>query len=525
MAISQLWNKYLWEDLGFTTLLFHEYSFFLSIFLLLFTILFLLFIHNKSSHGKLNLPPSPRRLPIIGNLHQLGKFPHRSLRALSEKYGPLMLLNLGQVPTLVVSSPDLVAEIVNTHDVIFSSRPKTTATEVLFYGNNDVAFAPYGEYWRQMRKICVVELLSLKRVQSFQFVREEETEVLLHQVRKACLYGETTINLSQMLSDASNNIISRCILGQSYRAEDGSLSKLGELSKRVMVELIAFSVGDFFPSLKWVDFVRGFLARLGSTFRELDAFNNCLVQEHKTMKIAPNHDGSEIKDFVEVLLRLQEDRKLDFELTQDQLKAILQDLFIAGIETSSTVMEWLMAELLRHPRVMKKAQEEIRRVVGEKEKVDVNDINQMYYLKNVVKETMRLHPPAPLLAPRETTARVQLGGYDIPAKTRVLINAWAIQRHADFWERPDEFIPERFENNPMDLNSQDFKLIPFGFGRRRCPGLAFGISGIEYLIANILYWFDWKLPNDAENMDMTEVCGMSVFKKFPLHVVPIRYSP
>ncbi|GMN52133.1 hypothetical protein TIFTF001_021283 [Ficus carica] len=206
----------------------------------------------------------------------------------------------------------------------------------------------------------------------------------------------------------------------------------------------------------------------------------------------------------------------------------LQDLFIAGVETTSTTMEWLMTELLRYPRVMKKAQEEIRRVVGEKGKVDMNDINQMDYLKNVVKEAMRLHPPAALLVPRETTTRVQLGGYDIPAKTRVIINAWAIHRHPDFWERPEEFIPERFENNPIHLNGPDFKLIPLGFGRRRCPGLAFGISSIEYLIANILYWFDWKLPHEAgsvENMDMTEAFGMTICKKFPLHVVPIPYSP
>ncbi|GMN69083.1 hypothetical protein TIFTF001_038130 [Ficus carica] len=323
MAISQLWKNYLWEDQGFTTLLFHEYPFFLSVPLLLLS-LYLLYIRNKSSRGKLNLPPSPQRLPIIGNLHQLGKFPHRSLRALSEKYGPLMLLNLGQVPTVIVSSPDLVAEIVNTHDVVFSSRPKTTATEVLLYGNNDVAFATYGEYWRQMRRICVVELLSLKRVQSFQFVMEEEAEVMVHAIRKACLSDETTINLSQMLSDASNNIVSRCILGQSYKAEDGSLSKVGELLKIVSEELIAFSVGDFFPSLKWVDVLRGFVARLRSTFRELDAFNNRLVQEHKTTKIAPNYVGSEMKDFVDVLLSLQEDRKLGFELTHDQLKAIIQ---------------------------------------------------------------------------------------------------------------------------------------------------------------------------------------------------------
>ncbi|GMN70436.1 hypothetical protein TIFTF001_039479 [Ficus carica] len=437
-----------------------------------------------------------------------------------------MFLNLGQVPTLVVSSPDLVTEIVNTHDVVFSSRPKTTATEILFYGNNNIGFAPYGEYWRQARRICVTELLSLKRVQSFQFVREEEVEVLVDRVRKASLGEETTINLSQMLIEASNNIMSRCILGQSYKAEDGSISKVGELSKRLSEELMAFCVGDFFPSLKWVDVLRGFVARLRSTFRELDAFNNRLVQEHKTMKSSPNYDGSEMKDFVEVLLRLQEDGKLDFELTQDQLKlSYRHDMFTAGIETSSTVLEWLMAELLQHPRVMKKAQEEIRRVVGEKAKLDVNDLNQMQYLKNVVKETMRLHSPLPLLAPRETTARVQMRGYDIPAKTMVLINAWAIQRHPDLWERPEEFVPERFENNLIDLSSQDFQLLPFGVGRRRCPGLAFGIASVEYLVASLLYWFDWKLPHGVENMDMSEVYGITVHKKFPIHVVPTPYSP
>ncbi|GMN66141.1 hypothetical protein TIFTF001_035207 [Ficus carica] len=281
MAISQLWKKYLWEDLDLTTLLSQDFPFFLFVLLLLLS-LFFLFIQNKSSHQKLNLPPTPPRLPIIRNLHQLGKFPHRSLRALSEKYGPLMLLKLGQVPTLVISSPDLVAEIVNTQDVVFSNRPKTTATE---------------------------------------FVREEEAEELVKRVRKANIDDETTINLSQMLIEASNNIVSRCILGQSYKAEDGSISRMGKLSKRVVVELMAFCVGDFFPSLKWVDVVRGFKARLRLTFRELDAFNNRLVQEHKTMKSSSNY---EMKDFVDVLLGLQEDHKLDFELSQDQLKATIQ---------------------------------------------------------------------------------------------------------------------------------------------------------------------------------------------------------
>ena len=204
-------------------------------------------------------------------------------------------------------------------------------------------------------------------------------------------------------------------------------------------------------------------------------------------------------------------------------------MFTAGIETTSTVSERLMAELVRKPRVMKKAQEEVRRVVGQKEKVGMDDINQMDYLKCAVKENLRLHPPAPLLAPRETTANVEIGGYHVPVKTTVLINAWAIHRHPSLWDKPEEFIPERFENTPVDFNVQDFHFVPFGFGRRRCPGLAFEIFSVEHLIANLLYWIDWKLPNGVgilpEDLDMCEVYGITVHKKVPLEILPTLYCP
>ncbi|PON55746.1 Cytochrome P450, E-class, group I, partial [Parasponia andersonii] len=308
-------NNYLWElD-----------PFFLCLYLLPLLLLLLFFLRNKSwSKSQLNLPPSPPSFPIIGNLHQLAKDPHRSLRSLSEKYGPLMLLNLGQVPTLVVSSPDLVGEIVNTNDVVFSGRPKTTATEILFYGHKNLLFAPYGEYWRQARKICVVELLSLKRVQSFQMVREQEVNALVNEIRKeGCVNGSRPINLSKMLIEASNRLMSRCVLGHSYKAEDGSIRRLGELSNDMAMQLMAFGFGDFFPCLRWIDVLRGFVGRLRSTFRDFDAFNDQVVCEHKTARKV-GHDGSEVEDLVDVLLRLQHDSMLDFELTQDHIKAILQ---------------------------------------------------------------------------------------------------------------------------------------------------------------------------------------------------------
>ncbi|XP_062114932.1 phenylacetaldehyde oxime monooxygenase CYP71AN24-like [Humulus lupulus] len=487
--------------------------------------LFILFTRFRS-RAKFNLPPSPPSLPVIGNLHLLGSHPHRSLRQLSTKYGPLMLLKLGQVPTLVVSSSEMVKEIVKKHDVVFSDRPKTSAAEIFLYGCQDVGFAPYGEYWRQVRKVCVLELLSLKRVQQFHFVREEETDLLVNRIRKGCKDG-ACINLSELLVLTSNNIVSRCILGQSFEEENGQ-SKFGELTRKVMEDFAAFSVADFFPSkyLRWIDVVTGFTGRLTRRFKALDTFFEQLVQEHKEV-LNSDHSESGRKDFAGILLGLQKDGMLDFDLTGENIKAILMDMFVGASDTTSTALEWLMAELVKNPRVMKKVQEEVRRVVGSKSKIDMNDINQMGYLKCVIKENLRLHPPLPFLVPRQTLSNVKLGGYDIHVKTRVFINVWAIQRDPSEWDKPDEFRPERFENNPIDFKlGQDFQLVPFGVGRRGCPAVAFGTISVEYVSAHLLYWFDWTLHSSdggavlAEELDMSEDYGLTVHKSTPLQLVP-----
>ena len=199
---------------------------------------------------------------------------------------------------------------------------------------------------------------------------------------------------------------------------------------------------------------------------------------------------------------------------------------MAGTDTSSTGMEWLMAELVKNPRVMKKVQEEVRKVVGKKSKIDLEDINQMSYFKCVIKENLRLHPPAALSIPRETSKSVEMGGYHIPAKAQVFVNAWAIQRDPSLWDCPEEFMPERLENSSVDFKGQNFDIIPFGIGRRGCPGMAFGVASTEYVIVNLLYWFDWKLPGGAlaKDLDMTEAHGITVPKKVPFHLLPIPYS-
>jgi cytochrome P450 len=202
-------------------------------------------------------------------------------------------------------------------------------------------------------------------------------------------------------------------------------------------------------------------------------------------------------------------------------------MLVGGSDTTSTTLEWLMAELIKNPNIIKRAQEEVRKVVGQKSKIDANDINQMDYLKCILKETLRLHPPVPLSLPRETSANVKFRGYDILPKIRVFINLWAIQMDPTVLERPEEFLSERFKVNPVDFKGQDFEFIPFGGGRRGCPRLTFGITSVEYAIANILCWFDWRLPSVSvhrEHLDMSEVAGLTVTKKVHFHLVPILHS-
>ncbi|XP_054813221.1 cytochrome P450 71A1-like [Prosopis cineraria] len=491
---------------------------------LIFTLIAFKLIRTRTN--KSNLPPSPPKLPIIGNLHRLGKLPHRSFQSLSKKFGPLMLLHLGQTPTLVVSSADLAREMAKTNnDIVFSDRPSNTASRILFYGHNkDLSFAPYGQEWRQRRKISVLELLSTKRVRSYHSIREEEVSELVRKIqeaRKSCV----SVNLTLFLVESSNNVVSRCIFGHKDEADDldgkSSTKSFGEIVKKVTHHFGEFSFGDFFPSLWWMDFITGLVPRMKSTFKELDAFMNQVVAEHKY-----GTRNNENKDIVDILLQLQHDARDDDDLglSLDSIKAILLDLFAGGSETTSTTLEWAMAELMRHPEKMKKAQEEVRTVVEKKKKnksrIDEDDVSQMSYLKCVVKETLRLHNP-PALITRETNSTVKLGGYDIPPQTMVTVNAWAIQRDHDQWERPEEFVPERFENSKVDFKGQNFQFIPFGFGRRGCPGLLFGVASIEYTLSNLLYWFDWKLPE--EDIDMSETIGLTVNKKLPLHLQPVPY--
>lgn len=204
-----------------------------------------------------------------------------------------------------------------------------------------------------------------------------------------------------------------------------------------------------------------------------------------------------------------------------------QDLFLAPIDTGSATLVWAMTELIKNKRVMKKVQAEVRQVMGTKQKVEESDLEKLKYFKLVVKETLRLHPPVPLLLPREAMKHFKVGGYNVLPKTKIFVNAWAINRDPTAWDSPLEFYPERFENNDVDYKGQHYHYIPFGAGRRMCPGMTMGIATVDYTLATLLNFFDWDLPAGMkpDDIKMDEKVGLTIHKVKPLYLVPTKYQP
>ncbi|PPS02959.1 hypothetical protein GOBAR_AA17697 [Gossypium barbadense] len=426
---------------------------------------FKLQMRSNINESPKSLPPAPWKLPILGHLHLLMfSLPCHRLTELAKKHGSLMHLQLGELSHLVVSSPETAKEVMKTHDTNFANRPFLLVAEIILYNFLDIGFAPYGGHWRQLRKVCTLELLSTKREQSFRSIREEQVGSLIRS-----LFSNTRleINLGEMLCNLSYNIILRTAFAKRCKLQYETFIPF--LNVRVVCyELL----------------VCGRRAKFERFHHDLDAMLQSIIEECRSSKANPKDSNDVTDDLVDVLLNLQDHGGLEFPLTTNNIKAVILDMLIVGTETSSAAVEWAMSEMIKNPKILEKAK-------------------------------------------AESMERCEINGYEIPAKTKVIVNAWAIGRDSNYWNEAESFNLERFINSSVDYKGTNFEFIPFGAGRRRCPGMSYGMATVELSLAQLLYHFDWKLPNRMKNedLDMTKAFGASGRRKRDLYLIPIPYHP
>ncbi|XP_019426839.1 PREDICTED: flavonoid 3',5'-hydroxylase 1-like [Lupinus angustifolius] len=478
----------------------------ISIFIFLITYLYF-------NHHRRKLPPGPRGWPVLGALPLMGTMPHVALSNLAKKYGPVMYLKMGTNYDLVVAStPDAARSFLKTLDLNFSNRPTNAASTHLAYGSNDMVFAEYGPRWKLLRKLSNLHMLGGKALDDWAQVREEEMSHMLDAMNDCSKKGEPVV-VAEMLTYAMANMIGQVILSRRVFETKGSESNE---FKDMVVELMTiagyFNIGDFIPFFSWLD-LHGIERKMKKLHIKFDKLLTRMIEEHG----ASSHNRNDKPDFLDVIMAYHSENSEG--LTLPNIKALLLNLFTAGTDTSSSIIEWALSEMLKNPIIFKKAHEEMDQLIGKQRRLKESDLSMLPYLQAICKETYRLHPSTPLNLPRVSSQPCQVNGYHIPKNTRLSVNIWAIGRDPNVWENPLEFNPERFlsgKNAKIDPRGNDFELIPFGSGRRICAGTRMGVVMVQYILGTLIHSFEWKLPNDLAELNMEEAFGLALQKKVPL---------
>ncbi|KAK9083885.1 hypothetical protein Scep_030356 [Stephania cephalantha] len=472
-------------------------AFLLCFIMLALTTLYIFKIITKNSHqqGSLRLPPGPPRVPIFGNLLQLGPLPHRDLASFCSKYGPLVYLRLGGVDAITTDDPEIIREILFKQDDIFASRPKTVAAIHLAYGCRDVALAPLGSHWKRMRRICMEHLLSTKRLELFVNHRVDEANHLVRDVWKR-IHVSKLVNLREVLGAFSMNNVTRMLLGKQYfgvgSAGPEEAMEFMNITHELFWLLGLIYLGDYLPIWRWID-PFGCEKKMRDVEKRVDKFHKKIIEEHRKVRNDQNGDEKGEMDFVDILLSLPgEDGKEHMD--DVEIKALIQDMIAAATDTSAVTNEWAMAEVIKHPRVLRRIQEELDEVVG-------------------------LH--------RMSTKPTIINGYYIPGGTRVFINTYGLGRNRRVWDNVEEFLPERHlvavtgsgTRERVEIShGADFKILPFSAGKRKCPGAPLGVAFVLTALARLFHCFDWAPPREGINTE--EVYGMTMPKAKPLVVWP-----
>ncbi|RWR77266.1 cytochrome P450 82C4-like protein [Cinnamomum micranthum f. kanehirae] len=483
---------------------------------------------NESTNGK--QPPQPAgALPVIGHLHQLGggKLIFRVLGAMADKLGPVFMLRLGVNRVVVVSTWEAAKECFTTNDQALAGRPTNATGKYLGYDYAFLGFSSYGPYWRELRKIATIELLSNRQLELLKHVRASEVNTSMKELHNAWARNgnrPVKVEMKQQLKDVIFNIVVMMIAGKRYfgsniRGDEGEARRFQKAIGELFYLGGIFLLSDSLPFLKWFD-LGGYESAMKKAAKEMDSIMASWLEEHRRMRLSGVVEGRE--DFMHVMLSTLEGAKLSADYDQDTiLKVLPLNLITAGTDTTSVTMTWALSLLLNNPNVLKKAQEELDTQVGKERNVDESDLKKLVYLQAIIKETLRLYPPGPLSVPHRAIESCYINGYYVPAGTWLISNLWKIQRDPRKWSDPEEYRPERFLTTQADLDfrGQHFEFIPFGSGRRSCPGISMAAQVMHLTLARLLHGFDLVTPF-GEPVDMSDQgLGLTMPKEGPLEVL------
>ncbi|GMH29631.1 hypothetical protein Nepgr_031474 [Nepenthes gracilis] len=504
---------------------------FATLFALLVSLCCVIWSRIRSSNPKRQPPEPTGSWPLIGHLRLLlasSSLPHIALANLADKYGPIFQLKFGMHPVLVVSNWKLAKECLAKNDKVFVNRPRTLAVEQLGYNSAMFGFSPYGPYWRELRKIVIVNLLSNHKLEQLKHVRIFEVRVAvkalhdkLRQTSKDVTSDGILVELKQWIGNINFNAIVRLIAGKSlwefYKGEEYNLC---QIAIRAFTELSgAFTVSDALPFLRWLD-VGGYEKNMKRIAKQLDSILQGWLEEHKRFHSSEKENGQH--DFIDTMLdipHIAQQKPSGFE-SNTVIKATCLSMIFGGTDTTTSTLIWAVSLLLNNRHVLKKALDEFDTIVGKERLVNDSDMENLVYLQAIIKETMRLYPAAPLSGPREAISDCNISGYHVRAGTRLCINIHKIHRDPHVWSDPCEFRPERFltTHKHVDVRGQNFELIPFGSGKRICPGISFSLQIMMFTLANLLQAFEIMTLSNKQ-VDLTERFGLTSMKDTPLEVI------
>ncbi|GAB2224576.1 hypothetical protein Droror1_Dr00005338 [Drosera rotundifolia] len=479
---------------------------------------YILCLLRRSRLGSKKLPPGPFPLPVFGNVLDHIVNPHQSLAKLSKVYGPVVTVQLGSLNTVVISSVAMAKQVLQKHDLSFSTRNPWVAVSVLDHHKSSVAFLPPESHWRSLRRVSKTYIFANSKLDASRDLRRKKVEQLVSYVKK-CSETCTVIGVRDTAVTTSLNLMTNTFFSlDSVQLTPGSRDDLKELVCAMVVEAGTLSGGDFFPILKLLD-PQGINHRSTKFMTKMFKLFNSLIEERLRSREA---FSAQKNDVLEAIIGISEGENKQFDLTD--IPHLLLDLFVAGTDTTSTTFEWAMAELIHNPEKLKKARAEIEEVIGKGKLIKEDDIERLPYLQAIVKETLRMHPPVAFLIPRKVLTDVELCEFTVPKNSQVLVNIWGMGRDESLWKDANIFQPERFLDSKIDVKGGDFELIPFGAGRRICPGMPLANRMLPYMLASVIQNYEWKPEGEVvpEKMNMDEKFGFTVTKAQPLRAIPIR---